>query len=91
MKIKMTLTKAEKIMALLNQWDPAGEYKESGDYHVYQFEAETIGMKLRSNSTIKTATDAVRETMIDTMDGKQLDENEVRKIAGLILLAIAKK
>ena len=91
MKIKMTLTKAEKIMALLNQWDPAGEYKESGDYHVYQFEAETIGMKLRSNSTIKTATDAVRETMIDTMDGKQLDENEVRQIAGLILLAIAKK
>ena len=91
MKIKMTLTKAEKIMALLNQWDPAGEYKESGDYHVYQYEAETIGMKLRSNSTIKTATDAVRETMTDTMDGKQLDENEVRQIAGLILLAIAKK
>ena len=91
MKIKMTLTKAEKIMALLNQWDPAGEYKESGDYHVYQYEAETIGMKLRSNSTIKTATDAVRETMTDTMDGKQLDENEVRQIAGLILRAIAKK
>ena len=91
MKIKMTLTKAEKIMALLNQWDPAGEYKESGDYQVYQYEAETIGMKLRSNSTIKTATDAVRETMTDTMDGKQLDENEVRQIAGLILLAIAKK
>lgn len=91
MKIKMTLTKAEKIMALLNQWDPAGEYKESGDYHVYQYEAETIGMKLRSNSTIKTATDAVRETMTDTMDGKHLDENEVRQIAGLILLAIAKK
>lgn len=91
MKIKMTLTKAEKIMALLNQWDPAGEYKESGDYHVYQYEAETIGMKLRSNSTIKTAADAVRETMTDTMDGKQLDENEVRQIAGLIMLAIAKK
>lgn len=91
MKIKMTLTKAEKIMALLNQWDPAGEYKESGDYHVYQYEAETIAMRLRSNSTIKTATDAVRETMTDTMDGKQLDENEVRQIAGLILLAIAKK
>lgn len=91
MKIRMNLTKAEKIMALLNQWDPAGEYKESGDYHVYQYEAETIGMKLRSNSTIKTATDAVRETMTDTMDGKQLDENEVRQIAGLILLAIAKK
>jgi len=87
----MSLTKAEKIMALLNQWDPAEEYKESGDYHVYQYEAETIGMKLRSNSTIKTATDAVRETMNGTMDGKQLDENEVRQVAELILLAIAKK
>ncbi|MCR5205444.1 MAG: hypothetical protein K6E47_10330 [Lachnospiraceae bacterium] len=48
-------------------------------------------MKLRSNNSIKTATDVVRETLNGTMERKQLDKTEVHQIAGLILLAIAKK
>jgi hypothetical protein len=48
-------------------------------------------MKLRSNNSIKTATDVVRETLNGTMERKQLDETEVRQIVGPILQAIAKK
>lgn len=35
MKFSMSLSKAEKIMAFLNQWDPEGTYKASQDYRVY--------------------------------------------------------
>lgn len=42
MKFSMSLSKAEKIMAFLNQWDPEGIYKASQDYRVYSYEADTI-------------------------------------------------
>lgn len=88
MKIRMNLTKAEKIMALLNQWDPAGEYKSSGDYHIYSFEAETIADSIRSNSSVKSVEKAVREAMEVVMDGKSFDDNELHQMAGYILAAI---
>jgi hypothetical protein len=91
MKIKMTLTKSEKILALLNQWDPAGVYKNSGDYRVYNYEAETIAQKVRSNSKAETVEKAIRETMDVVMDGKELDENEVRAMAQFILATVKKK
>ncbi len=30
--MKITLSKSEKILALLNQWDPKGIYKKSSDW-----------------------------------------------------------
>ena len=68
--MKMQLAKSEKIMALLNQWDPAGEYKKSGDYRVYQFEAETIALEVRSNSKPETVEKVIRETMDFGMNGR---------------------
>ena len=88
MKIKMSLTKAEKIMALLNQWDPAGEYKSSGDYRVYSFEAETIADSVRTNSSVVRVEKAIREAMEVVMEGKAFDDNELHQMAGYILAAI---
>ena len=42
MKVKIKLTKSEKILALLNHWDPAEVYTLSNDYRAYNYEAETI-------------------------------------------------
>ena len=44
MKIKMTLTKTEKIMGILNQWDPERRRTPDGqlDWREYQYEADTI-------------------------------------------------
>lgn len=90
MKIKMSLTKTEKIMAVLNQWDPAGEYKSTGDYQVYSFEADMIADSIRTNSSVTSAERAIREALESEMEmtGKSLDDNEVHKMAGYILAAI---
>lgn len=90
MKIKMTLTKSEKIAALLNQWDPSGEYKNSGDWRAYNYEAETIAQTVRSNSKAATVEKAIRETLSVAMDGKELHEDEVKAMAQYILMAVKK-
>ena len=48
MKFSMSLSKAEKIMAFLNQLDPEGTYKASQDYRVYSYEADTIAQGIKS-------------------------------------------
>lgn len=74
-------------MALLNRWDPTGEYKKTGDYRVYQYEAETIAQSVKSNSKVETVARAIAETI----GGKELDENEVNAMAGYILAAVKTK
>ena len=91
MKIKMSLSKSEQILALLNQWDPAGEYKSSNDWRAYRYEAETIAQNIRSNSALSTVERVIRETMDVVMDGQELDEEEVKKIAECIQLIVKKK
>ena len=90
MKIKISLTKTEKIMAVLKQLDPAGEYKSTGDYQVYGFEADMIADSIRTNSSVTSAERAIRETLESEMEmtGKSLDDNEVHKMAGYILAVI---
>lgn len=90
MKIKMTLSKAEKILALLNQWDPAGEHKRSGDWRAYRFEAETIAQRVRSNSSAASIEKAIREAMEYVMHGETLDDNEVHQMALYIQYALKK-
>lgn len=89
--MRMTLSKSEKILALLNQWDPAGEYKNSGDFRAYNYEAETIAQKVRSNCKVETVEKAIRETMDVVMDGKELDDDEVRAMAQYILATVKTK
>ena len=85
MKLRMTLTKSEKIAALLNQWDPTGKYSKTGDWRAYNFEAETIAQKVRSNSKAGSVEKAIRETI-----GTDLDEREVQMMAQYILAAVKK-
>ncbi len=77
-------------MTVLNQWDPAGEYKSTGDYQVYDFEADMIADSIRTNSSVSSAERAIREALESEMEmtGKSLDDNEVHKMAGYILAAI---
>ena len=80
MKFGMSLTRSEKIMALLNQWDPAGSYKSSQDYRVYSYEAETIAQSIRSNSTIKTIEKAIQESFAEI----EIDTDELKKVVQVI-------
>lgn len=77
-------------MAVLNQWDPAGGYKSTGDYQVYGFEADMIADSIRTNSSVSSTERAIREALESEMEmtGKSLDDNEVHKMAGYILAAI---
>ena len=62
MKIRMLKpTKAEMVMMLLNQWDPA--HRADKDFRFYQVEAEEIAQKIRKNSSLKTVEQAVRESL----------------------------
>ena len=62
MKMRMPeLSKAEKIMALLNQWDPL--HGADKDFRFYQVEAEEIAQKIRKNSSLKTVEKAVRDSI----------------------------
>ena len=83
--LKLKLTKSEKIAALLNQWDPSGKYNKTGDWRAYNFEAETIAQKVRSNSKAASVEKAIRETI-----GTDLDEREVQMMAQYILAAVKK-
>lgn len=91
MKMRMPkFTKAEKIMALLNQWDPA--HGANIDFRFYQVEAEEIAQKIRKNSSLKMVEQAVRESVEFRMElesiNEPLDEDACRTYAGLILSAI---
>jgi len=59
--MRISLTKTEKIMALLNQYDPTGEYARLGDYHCYSYEADTIAQSIRKNSRVETVLNAIAE------------------------------
>lgn len=91
MKVKMPkLTKAEKVMMFLNQWDPA--HGADKDYRFYQVEAEEIAQKIRKNSSLKTVEQAVRESVEFRMEleniNEPFNEDACRTIAGWILSAI---
>ena len=91
MKMRMPkLTKAEKIMALLNQWDPM--HGADKDFRFYQVEAEEIAQKIRKNSKLETVEKAVRESIepkmkIESID-EPFDEDACRICATWILSAV---
>ena len=82
MKIKMTLTKTEKIMAILNQWDPEKRGTPDGelDWREYQYEADTIAQHIRSNSSVMTVEKYLREVL--KLD--QVSNDEVKTVAVMI-------
>jgi len=82
MKIKMTLTKTEKIMAILNQWDPEKRGTPDGelDWREYQYEADTIVQQIRSNSSVTTIEKYLREVL--KLD--QVSNDEVKAVAVMI-------
>ena len=91
MKIKMPLSKSEQVLALLNQWDPAGKYEKSNDWRAYRYEAETIAQNIKSNNALSTIERVIREAMDVVMDGQELNEEEVKKIAECIQLILKRK
>ena len=80
MKIKMKLSKQEKIMALLNQWDPTGEFASSQDYRIYSFEADNIAQNIRSNSKVETIERVIKEVFSDI----EINDELIKQIASLI-------
>lgn len=80
MKIKIHLSKAEKIMALLNQWDPENRYANGEELRSYSYEGETIAESIRSNSKTETIEKAIREAFSEV----ELVDDEVKAIAGYI-------
>ena len=85
MKIHVTLTKSDKILALLNQWDPDGRCANGAGYNAYNYEAETIAQSIRSNSKAETVKNAVREMF------QEADENEISQVAECIVAMMRKK
>lgn len=84
MKIKLPpLTKAEKILALLNQWDPEKRVANGAGYRAYNYEAETIAQHVRSNSKEESAEKAMKDVFYCS-----LKDEEVKTIAKYILLAV---
>lgn len=82
----MTLTKEEKVMALLNQWDPDGRHANGAGYRAYSYEGETIAQAIRSNSRLETIEKAILEAFV----GEELNKNEVYQMAVYIKAAITK-
>lgn len=80
MKFSMSLSKAEKIMAFLNQLDPEGTYKASQDYRVYSYEADTIVQGINSNSSLKTIEKVVQEAF----QNLDIEGEDLKKIAQVI-------
>ena len=83
MKIRLSLSKADKIMALLNQWDPEERYKNGAGAMAYSYEAETIAQEIRSNSKTETIENAIAEAFLIP-----LDSTEVRQMAVYIKSAV---
>lgn len=91
MKMRMPkLSKAEMVMMLLNQWDPA--HGADKDFRFYRVEAEEIAQKIRKNSSLKTVEQAVRESVEFRMKleniNEPIDEDACKAYAGWILSAI---
>ena len=86
MKIKLELTKTERIMALLDQWDPDGWRRQGAGLMAYSYEAETIAQELRSNSKIETIERCILEVFSDT----PLDADQVHQMAVYIKNAVRK-
>ena len=86
MKIKLKLTKTEKVMALLDQWDPDGRRRQGAGFMAYSYEADTIAQELRSNSKIETIERYIMEAFADT----PLDADQVHQMAVYIKNAVRK-
>lgn len=91
MKMRMPkLSKAEMVMMLLNQWDPA--HGADKDFRFYRVEAEEIAQRIRKNSSLKTVEQVVRESVELRMKleniNEPIDEDACRAYAGWILSAI---
>ena len=85
MKIKIPpLTKAEKILSLLNHWDP--DNRSDAGYMAYNYEAETIAQHVRSNSKPETVEKAIYDVFSGT-EAKLKDE-EVKAMAQYIIAAV---
>ena len=82
--MKIVLSKTEKIMALLNQYDPTGEFVRSNDYHCYSYEADTIAQSIRKNSRLETVLNAIAEMF------PEIDTNSERtqQMAVCIMIAV---
>lgn len=82
--MKIVLSKTEKIMALLNQYDPTGEYARSDDYRCYSYEADIIAQNIRKNSRVET----VIKYIAEVFPGIDTDSEGVKQMAGYMLMAI---
>lgn len=83
-------SKAEKIMMLLNQWDPA--HGADKDFRFYNVEAEEIAHNIRKNSPLLSVEKAVRESIECKMElegiDEPFDEEACKAFSGYILQAI---
>ena len=91
MRIKMPKpTKAELIMMLLNQWDPA--HGADKDFRFYQVDAEEIAQQIRKNSKPETVEKVVSKIIRFRMELEGIeepcDEDACRRYSGWILSAI---
>ena len=82
--------KAELVMTLLNQWDPA--HGADKDFRFYQVEAEEIAQQIRKNSkpesVEKVVSKAIRFRMeLEGLD-EPFDEEACKRYSGWILSAI---
>ena len=82
--MRINLTKTEKIMAILNQYDPMGEYARSNDYCCYCYEADSIAHNLRKNSRLET----VFKAIVKVFPGIDTDSDGVQQMAVCILIAV---
>ena len=86
MRIKLKLTKTEKVMALLDQLDPDERRRNGAGVMDYSYEADTIAQELRSNSKIETIERYIMEAFSDT----PLDTDQVHQMAVYIKSAAGK-
>ena len=63
---------------------PSEEIQKRGDCCVYQFEAEMIAQRVRSNSSAA----GIEKTIRETMDEIALDNDEVRQMVLYIQAAV---
>lgn len=64
--------KAELVMTLLNQWDPA--HGADKDFRFYQVEAEEIAQQIRKNSKPESVEKVVSKAIRFRMELEGLDE-----------------
>ena len=70
MKIHMTLSKTDRILALINYYLP------HEDINRYHFEADSIAYNTRKNSSLKTIEGLIREYLGEELQGKDGIEDE---------------